>query len=161
MPEKQGVDIEAEDPIGIIDAIEIMDVIAELASMWDRMMKDWLREYDITHTQFKILVALEEKGSQTLGELSRFLACAPCNVTGIVDRLEMSGLANRERSDEDRRVVNVVLSEGGENVANDLKKAAIPELTKLATRVLGNLEEEEIRSLYEILLKLLGCFTEA
>jgi len=149
-----------DDPIGIFDAIEILDLIGEIASRWDRMKKDWLREYKITHTQFKVLVILNEKGHQNFKELSEHLSCAPCNVTGIVDRLETSGLVKRERNSEDRRVVNVVLSERGKKVASALMKAALPELSMLGKKVLKNLDDREIKSLYEVLPRLLGCFTE-
>ncbi|MBU4490708.1 MAG: MarR family transcriptional regulator [Actinobacteria bacterium] len=161
MDESMKADTLQEEPMGIIDAMGVMDLITDIAGMWDKKMKDWLREYNITHSQFNALVIFKEKGSQTPGELSKMLSCTPCNVTGIVDRLEQGGLVTRERSDQDRRVVDVALTEKGRALAADLEKAALPELTRLNTGVLGKLDAEEIQLLHDALPKLLGGITES
>ena len=160
MDESMKEDTLREETMGIVDAMGVLDLITDIAGMWDKKMKDWLREHNITHSQFNALVVFKEKGSQTPGELSKLLSCTPCNVTGIVDRLEQGGLVTRERSEQDRRVVNVVLTEKGRNLASDLEKAALPELTRLNTGVLGRLDGEEIQLLHEVLPKLLGGITE-
>ncbi|MDD5747432.1 MAG: MarR family transcriptional regulator [Actinomycetota bacterium] len=147
------------DPIGMADAIEILDLIEEIGSRWDKMRKQWLREYKITHTQLKVLVILKEKGRLNFKDLSNHLSCAPCNVTGIVDRLEAGGFVKRDRSSKDRRIVNVVLTDKGKKIASELTKAVFPELSMLAGKVLKNLNNGEIKSLYKILPRLLGCFT--
>ena len=153
-------DTPQEETMGIIDAMGVLDLITDIAGMWDKKMKDWLREHNITHSQFNALVVFKEKGSQTPGELSKLLSCTPCNVTGIVDRLEQGGLVTRERSEQDRRVVNVLLTEKGRTLASDLEKAALPELMRLNTGVLGKLDAGEIKMLHEILPKLLGGISE-
>ncbi len=161
MDESTKADTLQEETMGIIDAMGVLDLITDIAGMWDKKMKDWLREYNITHSQFNALVVFKEKGSQTPGELSRRLSCTPCNVTGIVDRLEQGGLVTRERSEKDRRVVNVMLTEKGRALAFDLEKAALPELMRLNTSVLGKLDAGEIKRLHDILPKLLGGITES
>jgi len=161
MDESMEEEMLQEEPMGIIDAMGVLDLIADIAGIWDKKMKDWLREYNITHSQFNALAIFKERGSQTPGELSRLLSCTPCNVTGIVDRLEQGGLVTRERSEKDRRVVNVVLTRKGKALASDLEKAALPELTRLNTGVLGKLDAGEIKMLHDILPKLLGGITES
>ena len=161
MDESTKADTLQEETMGIIDAMGVLDLITDIAGMWDKKMKDWLREYNITHSQFNALVVFKEKGSQTPGELSKLLSCTPCNVTGIVDRLEQGGLVTRKRSERDRRVVNVVLTEKGRALAFDLEKAALPELMRLNTGVLGKLDVGEIKMLHDILPKLLGGITES
>jgi MarR family transcriptional regulator, organic hydroperoxide resistance regulator len=68
----------------------------------------------LTHAQLHLLRVLEEKG----GDLpaSRLAACAdltPTTVTQMVDGLAKHGLVERVRSEEDRRMVFIRLTEAG------------------------------------------------
>ena len=73
----------------------------------------FLAAYGLTPSQFEILTVLSEEGEIPLSRLSERLCCACSNVTGIVDRLERDGLVKRERSLEDRRVIQLALTEKG------------------------------------------------
>lgn len=72
-----------------------------------------LGEAGLTFPQWMLLKALSRRGRMTAREVAEALDCTPANATGIIDRLERDGLAARSRSDEDRRVVYVRLTERG------------------------------------------------
>ncbi len=74
----------------------------------------------------------------------------PSTVTGVVDRLEAKGYVLRDRDREDRRVVNVRLTDKGKDLA---KKAPNPVQGKMIYG-LRNLESEELRVIYESMKKL-------
>src|SRR3954452_18903363 len=69
-------------------------------------------------------------GSLTPGEpmpmsaLAEALHCDNSNITGIVDRLEAAGLAERRPDERDRRVKAVVLTEKGEWMRIEIERRA-------------------------------------
>jgi DNA-binding MarR family transcriptional regulator len=79
-----------------------------------------LQAYSITPPQWGVLVRLVEQDGQSLSEIgARALFDGP-TMTGIVDRLEASGLVERHRDSSDRRVINVYLSERGREIMRSL-----------------------------------------
>lgn len=60
-----------------------------------------------------VIELLGEMGPQMMRVVAERLGLAVNSVTPIVDSLEQRGLVQRQRSDSDRRVVNVLLSDEG------------------------------------------------
>ena len=57
--------------------------------------------------------AIEKEGVPSTSTLARHIVVSQATMTRIVDRLERAGLVRREKSKEDKRVVNVRLTEAG------------------------------------------------
>jgi MarR family transcriptional regulator, 2-MHQ and catechol-resistance regulon repressor len=72
-----------------------------------------ISEYGLTLPQFGVLEALHHLGPLTLGELAAKLLVTGGNITFVMDRLEKQGLAYRDRSERDRRVVMAKLTHEG------------------------------------------------
>jgi MarR family transcriptional regulator, organic hydroperoxide resistance regulator len=72
-------------------------------------------------------------------ELAEFLLLAVNSVTSTVDNLEKKHLVRRQRSEEDRRIVHVGLTDVGRNVYN----AAVEEKLSLLRGMLAPLTEDE------------------
>ena len=68
---------------------------------------------DLTFSQFAVLEALYHLGPMTAGEVSQKILKSGSNLTTVIDNLERDGLVRRERDANDRRVVNVHLTEAG------------------------------------------------
>ena len=68
---------------------------------------------DLTYSQFAVLEALYHLGSLTQGEVSTKVLKSGSNMTTVIDNLERDGLVRRERDAQDRRVINVHLTEAG------------------------------------------------
>ncbi len=80
-----------------------------------------MRHFGLTITQFWALVHLEDEEGRSLSELANLLICDKSNVTGIVDKMEEMGLAERKRGkDGDRRYTRVVLTPEGRQLRNRL-----------------------------------------
>lgn len=84
--------------------------------------QELLRGYDISYTQYTVLNALVEAGeeglrTQKLG--TRLLTRLP-DITRLVDRLVRDGLVERNRWDQDKRVVYVSITEAGEELLEEL-----------------------------------------
>jgi DNA-binding MarR family transcriptional regulator len=65
----------------------------------------------LTFPQALVLTMLGMKGSMPIGILAEQTGSANSTVSGIVDRLEKLGLARRERSEHDRRVIHVCVTD--------------------------------------------------
>lgn len=68
---------------------------------------------NLTFSQFAVLEALYHLGPMTAGEVSQKILKSGSNLTTVIDNLERDGLVRRERDKNDRRVVNVHLTEAG------------------------------------------------
>src|SRR5262249_44109481 len=89
---------------------------------------------------------LGAEGPRMMREVSEFLTVAVNSVTSIVDNLERKGLVRRRRSEEDRRVVRVELTDAGRITY----QAAVNVHLRPCRRMPGALTEDE----QEILLVL-------
>jgi DNA-binding MarR family transcriptional regulator len=79
-----------------------------------------LARYDITHAQGSILLMLHSGQYSTAAELARELYIDSASITRMLDRLEKRGLIVRMPRSDDRRVINLKLSEEGDKLANQL-----------------------------------------
>src|SRR5262249_10479196 len=70
---------------------------------------------------------LGDSGPRRMKELAEFLLLAVTSVTTIVDNLEKRGIVRRQRSEEDRRIVRVELTEVGRRAS----QAAVNEKLQL------------------------------
>jgi DNA-binding MarR family transcriptional regulator len=93
---------------------------------------------------------------QGVGKTAADLARAACHDTGAVtrllDRLESKALIRRVRSEEDRRVVNLELTDEGSQVAADVPKV----IAQLANQMLEGFSEEEFRQFQDYLRRALA-----
>ncbi len=75
---------------------------------------------DLTGPQLACLRELALSGETATTQLADHVSLSPATVTGIVDRLEQSGLVERRRANQDKRRVLVALSTAG---ADALRRA--------------------------------------
>lgn len=108
--------------------LPLLQLVSDLVTKRsDRFLVDW----GLTTPQYELLLAAVTNSTITLGDLSDHLHCSRGNVTGIVDRLERDGWLARERSQEDRRVIRVRLTDKGYSV-KAIQEAWLKELEGLA-----------------------------
>ena len=98
-----------------------------------------IHELGLTVTQFGVLEALWHLGPMTLSELAAKHLKSANNLTVVVDNLEKMGLARRERSAKDRRVIYVHLTDDG----TALTKQAFPPHVAAVTGLMAVLTPEE------------------
>ncbi len=70
----------------------------------------------LTAPQLMLLQTIHGLGAVSISRLSAEMSLSQATVTTILDRLEARGLVCRRRSEEDKRVVNALLTEKGEQV---------------------------------------------
>ncbi len=110
-----------------------------------------LAPFDITAAQYVILVNLAN-GVDSASGLCKGVSYDPGAMTRMIDRLERKGFVRRVRSPEDRRVVNLALTEEG--------KAVYPKLVASAAaatnRKLRGFSKAEARQLESFLQRMLA-----
>jgi DNA-binding MarR family transcriptional regulator len=79
-----------------------------------------LVSFDISHDQLGILLMIASGMGTTAAELSREMACDTSSMTRMIDRLEAKGLVTRKRSEDDRRIVFIVITDAGRALADQL-----------------------------------------
>lgn len=111
-----------------------------------------LAAYDLTHAQWLPLYKLVMNEGDTVAGLSRELALDPGTMTRALDRLEAKGLVRRERSTQDRRVVHLVLTDEGRQVARQVPAV----LAEVLNGHLSGFTEAEWQQLLQFLHRMLA-----
>lgn len=104
----------------------------------------------LTLTQLGVLEGVLHKGPMTHRELGRKVLTSAGNMTDVVDKLEARGLVRRVRAAADRRQVRVELTASGRTLIENL----FPRHANDIARVMGALDEDELRQLGALLRKL-------
>ena len=106
-----------------------------------RFSEQAARDAGIEPQQHQLLLALKAAGSahSTIGGLLDRLQLRHHSVTGLVDRLENSGLVKRKRSDADHRSQIVRLTSAGERVLGRLSVEHREELRSTMPALIGSL----------------------
>ena len=81
-----------------------------------RLFREHFGRLHLTFPQALVLNVLGEEGPMPISLLAERTGSANSTVSGIVDRLEKLGLARRERSEQDRRVILVAATEQSETL---------------------------------------------
>ena len=78
------------------------------------------KPYVITPSQWGALSLLIVQDGMTIGAMSQNRGVDPPAATGIITRLEQTGLVERRHNREDRRIVKVYLTDEGRDISNTL-----------------------------------------
>lgn len=99
-------------------------LLSSAARLVQRRFSSKLAPYGITPPQWGVLVSLWEQDGLSLSQLAARSFFDGPTMTGIVDRLEHAGLVERRRDSQDRRVINVYLTERGRQLCEVLPPLA-------------------------------------
>ena len=113
-----------------------------------------LVEQGLTGSQYVVLEAIPEEGA-SLGFLAQHVKRDPSNITGIVDRLERSGLTVRGKDPRDRRVIKVFMTEEGKAIREKIK-AVYPDAVHQRMQVLSEDEKKQLELILEKLMPTKG-----
>jgi MarR family 2-MHQ and catechol resistance regulon transcriptional repressor len=103
---------------------------------------------ELSLQELRVVEYLGDSGPRIMSELADFLLLAVNSVTSIVDNLETRGLARRQRSEHDRRKVQVELTERGRKLYAEAVEAKL----QCFRAMLGALTTEE-QDIYLVLMR--------
>ena len=113
-----------------------------------------LKEYDLTYTQYIVLLALFEQKEMNVTALGEMVYLDSGTLSPLLKKLENKGFLRRFRDKNDERNVKVTLTKEGEQLEDKLSNVPITIAGCL------NLSIEEAKSLYTLLYKTLGSMKE-
>ena len=130
---------------------EISRFLAQSFLELDEGERQLMKRFGLTLTQYWALVHLKNEEGRSLSELADLLICDKSNVTSLVDKLEESGLAERNPGKNgDRRYIRVVLTPQGQQ----LRKTLIAAQEHLLRMRFQTLNIESLQQLREPLQQL-------
>jgi MarR family transcriptional regulator, organic hydroperoxide resistance regulator len=127
----------------------IIETIIYLYTESRRLTKGMARELGLTGPQLTVIKLLESFDNLSLSSLSERIRAQNSTVTGIIDRMEREGLVRRERSQVDRRVVHIRLSDKGIKLARTIQV----EPMEIFREALASLSQADLRDLLRIMNK--------
>ncbi|MGA7828169.1 MAG: MarR family transcriptional regulator [Geobacteraceae bacterium] len=139
-----------------------MERIARIAEMYPQIMKvmgrlrSTLHEgMDLTYNQFKMLLAINDKGICPLTTLATELSIAMSSASEMVDKLVNLGLVCRSVDAESRRRVTIQVTTEGEKLISDLQKGIVENYRSLLER-LSDGDQARLVDALETLVEILG-----
>ncbi|MEM1031685.1 MAG: MarR family transcriptional regulator [Myxococcota bacterium] len=102
-----------------IDAI--IETMVYLYTESRRLTKTKARAFGLTGPQLTVIKLLEQFGDLSLSGLSSRIQARNSTVTGIIDRMVRDGWVKRERSNSDRRIVLIRLTDKGHRLAGEIE----------------------------------------
>ena len=80
-----------------------------------RQYGPYLKELDLTYTQYLVMMVLWERRTVSSRELAECVHLDYGTLTPVLKRLEQAGYLQRTRDPEDERLLTLVLTEQGKN----------------------------------------------
>jgi MarR family transcriptional regulator, organic hydroperoxide resistance regulator len=113
--------------------------------------EEWIN-LDLKFSKFEIftLMYLDKRKEMTMSDLIEYLHSPMSTATGIADRLVKKGYILRDRSESDRRIVILKITEEGSRLIKDFKDI----IAEYLNMVLDDLTDEEKKFLIHIILKI-------
>ncbi|MFL2811803.1 MAG: MarR family transcriptional regulator [Paracoccaceae bacterium] len=106
-------------------------------------------KYDLTEQQWRILRVLWTENNITVAQLSKITLLPAPSLVGILDRLVKKNLLIRNRSDKDRRQVQISLTTKGQ----ELQQLVAPSVLAIHSRLKARVSNDEWQSLERLLKK--------
>jgi len=113
----------------------------QMIAAWRSALRDFmatsktiLKRHGITSMQYQTLLAIrisEEPEGLSMNGLAAHLGIRHNSAVGLINRLEANGHVKRVRSQRDRRVAHLQITETGENCLQDLADAHREELMRI------------------------------
>lgn len=115
--------------------------------------EEWIK-IDLKFSKYEIFTMLfiDRKSEVTMTELVGYINCPMSTATGIVDRLVRNGYVSRSRSETDRRIVVLKLTDAGCKFIKDLRDT----VSKYLKIILEDLTGEEKQFLIGIAFKIMN-----
>ncbi|WP_010681262.1 MarR family transcriptional regulator [Acetivibrio cellulolyticus] len=112
--------------------------------------EDWL-DFDLSFSKSELFVLLlvDNRGEVIMSQVAEFINTPMSTATGIVDRLVKNKYLARERSDNDRRIVVIKLTDNGKSIVNKLKET----ISRYIKIVDDSLTDEERTVLIKAVMK--------
>ena len=144
MAGKLAAEIQQTKPFALLEEEAVLNIV-RTAEVLGQATTSFLREYELSPTQYNVLRILRgaEPAGATCTQIGERMINHDPDITRLLDRLESRGLAARERSKEDRRVVFTRITRQGLDLVAGIDR---PVRAFLKAR-LGQLDQQDLTAL--------------
>lgn len=119
--------------------------------------QDWI-ELDLSFSKSELLTLLfaDRYEDIIMSQIAEYINVSMSTATGIAERLVKKGYLQRSRSDTDRRIVIIKLTEKGKRLVNEIKEIADYYFRKIT----DSLTEEEKELLGKVFLRIIELLND-
>jgi len=142
MYDKQLVIIFCNEVFGMTDR-DMMVFIRLIREVSKSVRKTW--NFNLTGPQLQLLDLLDAKGPLRMSELAEEIGISQSGATALVDRMLKGGYIARTRSDKDRRVVSIAITEAGKALLETFSQARDEAIEKFFRKLNPKERAEYIR----------------
>ena len=142
--------------LDLLSMAAVSNIFRTATAVRKHMERAVLKSHSLSWSAFVILFVLRIWGKQESRVLAAEAGVSGGTLTGLLDTLERKGLASRHPVTSDRRRVEVVLTNAGTRVVNEV----MPAINSVESRVTGGLDEDEKEMLARLLRKVLRSVEE-
>ncbi|WP_085522309.1 MarR family winged helix-turn-helix transcriptional regulator [Tuberibacillus sp. Marseille-P3662] len=128
------------------DMIPFVELIQQVTKS---VRKEW--NFNLVGPQLGLLRALRKKGPLKMSELADEVGISYSGATALANRMIKDNYVARERSEEDRRVVHLVLTDQGQTLVDRFSESR----DVAVERYFGKLTSEETAELLRLCRKML------
>ena len=104
---------------------------------------------EVTLPQYRTLVVLQARGSQSLQQLADELQVVPSTATRMCDRLVRKGLIRRAAAPQDRREVELTITPEGTRIVNAVTRRRRAEIKRIVAKMSKRRRTDLIAALEE------------
>ncbi len=133
-----------------IGALDVYIKLSRAAESVTQRINGHLQDYGLTLSQFGALEALYHLGSMQPSQLAQKVLKSTGNMTLVIDNLVKSELVTRQRRPDDRRCIDISLTEKGEALIEEIFPAHVAGVVQ----TMGALSADEQQQLGALLRKL-------
>jgi MarR family transcriptional regulator, organic hydroperoxide resistance regulator len=141
-------EIKQNKPFGSLEQ-EVFLNLQRTADALSRRVAAALKPLGLSPTQFNVLRILRGAGNSGLpcGEIGERMVTRDPDITRLLDRMEKSGLIERHRESNDRRVITARISKEGLRLLAEFDAQD----SKLERQMLGHMDERKLKALRKLL----------
>lgn len=112
-----------------------------------------LSKYNLSNSQFNIIVYIYFHGAKNLKELCEELVLAPSTISEMLVRMEESDLVKKERNDIDKRKIAIDITDRSREIVNTVIKKRV----EFVKRLTEKLPQDQLDSFKTILTHMVEC----
>ncbi|MHB8076556.1 MarR family winged helix-turn-helix transcriptional regulator [Desulfosporosinus fructosivorans] len=118
--------------------------------------EEWIQlDLSVSKTELLAMLIVDRHGEVIMSQISDYINAPLSTTTGLVNRLVKNGYLQRERSDEDRRIVAIRLTDKGKSMMTEVKES----IGSYLERINAVLSAEERQALFQIFMKIMEALS--
>ena len=115
--------------------------------------QEWISlDLEFSKSELFAMLFVDKHGEIIMSKIAEHINVSMSTANGIVERLVKNGYLNRDRSDSDRRIVVIRLTDKGKDLVNELKNT-VSEYIKL---IYEALDDEERKLIFKVFNKVVN-----